>query len=152
MSLSAVKKTSNASPVSGREGGYTRAMKRSTPLLRRFGRMLLAASFLGVPVLAGTGLLSVAGFAQDQNFRSVDGKVLDKQNEPVKGAVVYLKDDHALTVKSYIATADGSYHFGQLSSSTDYTLWAESGDKKSSTKSISAFDTRKNFQYTLVLK
>jgi hypothetical protein len=90
--------------------------------------------------------------AQDQSFRTVEGKVLDKENAPVKGAVVYLKDGHTLAVKSYIAGDDGSYRFGQLSSSGEYTLWAEEGGKKSSTRSISSFDTRNKVDVTLKIE
>jgi len=52
-------------------------------------------------------------------------------------------------VKSYIASDDGSYRFGQLAQNADYQLWAESGGKKSSVKNISSFDNRKEFDITL---
>ncbi len=81
--------------------------------------------------------------------RVVQGKVVDKANAGLKGATVYLKDGHTLTVKSYIANDDGSYRFGQLAQNTDYELWAESGEKKSSVKNISSFDSRKEFNITL---
>jgi hypothetical protein len=87
--------------------------------------------------------------AQEQAFRTVEGKVLDKENAPVKGAVVYLKDGHTLAVKSYIAGDDGSYRFGQLSTTGDYTLWAEEAGKKSSTRNVSSFDTRNKVDVTL---
>jgi hypothetical protein len=113
-----------------------------------------AVLFPGTALLSGAALLlqaaaPVAAQAQDQALRTVEGKVVDKSGAPIKGAVVYLKDGHTLSVKSYIADDDGSYRFGQLSGSTDYTLWAESDGKKSSTRSISSFDTKKSFDFPL---
>lgn len=105
-------------------------------------------------------LLGFAGFvtltaptcalAQDANAsRTVQGKVVDKAGAGLKGATVYLKDSHTLAVKSYIATDDGNYRFGQLAPNADYEVWAESGGKKSGSKNISSFDTRKEFDITL---
>jgi len=87
--------------------------------------------------------------AQGQAQRVVQGKVVDKSDAGLKGATVYLKDGHTLSVKSYIASDDGSYRFGQLAQNTDYQVWAESNGKKSSVKNISSFDTRNEFNITL---
>jgi hypothetical protein len=105
-------------------------------------------------ILGSAGFVTLTAparaFAQDANAtRIVQGKVVDKAGAGLKGATVYLKDSHTLAVKSYIATDDGSYRFGQLAQNVDYDLWAESGGKKSSTRNISSFDTRKEFDITL---
>jgi hypothetical protein len=113
------------------------------------------ASLRALALLFSSGaILSVAlaappAIAQQQAQRVVQGKVLDKSDAALKGATVYLKDGHTLSVRSYLAADDGSFHFGQLAQSTDYTIWAESDGKKSAVKSISSFDTRNVFNVTL---
>jgi hypothetical protein len=90
---------------------------------------------------------SAPAFAQQRGpvQRVVQGKAIDKADAPIKGAVVYLKDGHSLTVKSYITDDEGTYRFGQLAQNTDYELWAESNGKKSPVKSISSFDSKNQF-------
>jgi Carboxypeptidase regulatory-like domain len=110
---------------------------RSTTLLCCFGS--LATFALPAPML----------LAQDQAPRVVQGKVVDKGDAGLKGATVYLKDGHTLSVRSYIANDDGAYRFGQLAQNTDYELWAESNGKKSGVKNISSFDTKPQININL---
>ena len=132
-------------------GGYTSCMHRRPPFVRPARPLLLSALLLSLLVAT---VASLAGgpalFAQRgvQN-RVVSGKVIDKGDAPLKGAVVYLKDDHTLSVKSFIAGDTGEYRFGQLAQSTDYELWAELNGKKSGTKSISSFDNKNAFTIDL---
>lgn len=106
-----------------------------------------------VACLGVTSVTAPFALAQDQQKqRIVQGRVVDKGDQPLKGATVYLKDQHTLAVKSYISTEDGSYRFGQLTQNTDYELWAEADGKKSGTKNISSFDTRAQFNITLKIE
>ena len=142
----------------GRRHGwtYTKGMMRlhSGSGLRRgfslFGRTALALCLTGA--LGTAGLIAIAHGAiaeAQQKPRSVTGKVIDKADTPLKGSVVYLKDDHSLAVKSFIADDSGAFRFGQLSQSTDYELWAEFNGKKSNTRTISSFDSKSEFVMNL---
>lgn len=97
----------------------------------------------------GSIAFSVPVAVAQQAQRVVQGKVVDKADAGVKGATVYLKDGHTLSVRSYIATDDGSFRFGQLAQNTDYELWAEVNGKKSAVKNLSSFDSRPTFNINL---
>lgn len=83
------------------------------------------------------------------NSRALDGTVSLKGGGPAKGAVVHLKDTRSLSQRSYITAEDGTYHFAQLSGSTDYEVWADLDGKKTPIKSISSFDTKNSFNIGL---
>ena len=74
--------------------------------------------------------------------KTLNGTVMDKSEQPIGGAVVYLKNMKTLAVKSFFAQKDGSYRFPQLALNTDYEVYAEKDGKKSDTKTISQFDDR----------
>lgn len=97
-------------------------------------------------------LVSLAAIAQSNAVRSVEGKVYGAQSTPQSSAVVYLQDSKTNNIKSFISTQDGSYRFGQLSPDVDYQLWAEYKGKKSDKKTISSFNSKKQFFIDLHLK
>ena len=91
------------------------------------------------------------GFAQSlgQAVRVVQGTVQNSSEQPQANAVVYLQDQKSLEVRTFITEADGHYRFGQLNSDVDYQLWAEFKGHKSKTRSISSFDSKKEFIFDL---
>ena len=114
------------------------------PRVESLRRYVLTGVLAGLPLIGFAGLMAgtPAGAQRVTTLRTVEGKVTDKGNAPLQGAVVYLKDDKTLAVKSFIATDQGTFRFGQLSQNTDYEVWAEANGKKSGTKTVSSFDSK----------
>jgi len=105
-------------------------------------------SFKKAYLIAGAFLLvisAVAHAAPDKNDKAqgrlLSGKVLDPQDNPVVGAIVYLTNTRTHAVKTYIVGQDGTYRFPGLSN-VDYEVYAQFNNRKSDTKSVSQFDDR----------
>ena len=92
--------------------------------------------------LGGTSPSSPERKSPRATTRTLTGSVLDKGDQPVADAVVYLKNTKTLTVRTYIAQKDGSYRFPEISNNIDYEVYAERNGKKSDTKVLSQFDDR----------
>jgi hypothetical protein len=84
--------------------------------------------------------------------RVVTGAVLDKSGAPVKGAMVYLKDDKTSQVRSMLVDENGKYRFMSLSFTADYKLWAQAKDKKSVERPISSMDTKNELNRDLKIE
>ncbi|HLJ89162.1 MAG TPA: carboxypeptidase-like regulatory domain-containing protein [Candidatus Angelobacter sp.] len=84
--------------------------------------------------------------------RVLTGHVRTGNDEPLPKAVVYLKNTKTLVIKTYITDADGSYRFPALSSNDDYEVYAEFQGTRSDTKTLSAFDNRKQLTVTLRIR
>jgi hypothetical protein len=124
-------------------GSFARSLTLHTATLSVFSGGICALA------LAGAGGVPASAQQRGPVLRVVQGKVVDKGDAPLKGSVVYLKDDHSLSVKSFIADDQGAYRFGQLAQNTDYELWAEFEGKKSNTRTISSFDSKNEFVINL---
>jgi cellulase/cellobiase CelA1 len=96
-------------------------------------------------------------FAQDKSkkgepeLRTVRGTVVDKDEAPVDSAVVYLKNAHTQDITTHISDPDGQFRFTGLDLNIDYEIHAEHEGWTSSSRSVSNFDTRKEFVLTLKL-
>ena len=86
------------------------------------------------------------------NQRSVQGTVTDAKDNPISGAVVYIKNAKTLQIRSFITKDEGTYYFHSLSPDVDYELHAESNGATSSNKTLSSFDSRKQAIINLKLK
>jgi Carboxypeptidase regulatory-like domain len=119
-------------------------MKRISILL------LFALAVLGARADAQSfGQASRFASADQQSSRNLTGQVLTPSDQPLPSAVVYLKNTKTLAVKSFITENDGGYRFHALAPNVDYEVYAEYQGKKSSTKTVSAFDSRANVTLNL---
>lgn len=88
---------------------------------------------------------------KESELRTVRGTVVDKQENPVDTAVVYLKNAHTQDIITHLSDTDGTFRFSGLDLNVDYEIHAEKDGMTSSAHSISNFDTRKEFVLTLKL-
>ena len=100
----------------------------------------------------GSGLGPAMAHAQNFGQRVVRGTVVNAASEPVVGATVFLKDLKSKALRSYTTDAEGHFRFTQVYMAEDHELWAEKDGKKSVTKTISTWDTRKEYISELKLK
>jgi hypothetical protein len=86
------------------------------------------------------------------NQRVLTGVVMDKEDQPIANAVVYLKNEKTLSVRTFFAQKDGTYRFPQLERNVDYEVYAELDGKRSDTKTVSQFDDRNAPRVNLRIK
>ena len=116
---------------------------------------LAAGLVLGVVSLApeiGSDAGHMAAYAQT-NFgqRTVNGVVLNGDSA-LAGATVFLRNTKNKSIRSYTTTADGHFRFAQVNMSDDFDLWAEKDSKKSASKTVSSWDSRKDVSVELRMK
>jgi carboxypeptidase family protein len=83
------------------------------------------------------------------NTRLLTGKVMDRGDNPLPNAVVYLTNTRTRAVKTYIVGQDGSYRFPSLQPNLDYEVYAQYSGHKSDTKTVSQFDDRQQVSINL---
>ncbi len=116
-------------------------------------RILLAATLmLGACTLVGGG--GASAYAQNFNFgqRVVRGVVENASSVPLAGATVFLRNVKTKAIRSYTTEASGQFRFAQVDMSEDFDLWAEKGGRKSASKTISSWDSRKEVDAELKIK
>jgi hypothetical protein len=113
--------------------------------------MMARRSFYCLAV--GLCLFATITLAQDKKheaqLRTVRGVVTDKSDNPVSGSVVFLKNMRTNSVRSNYTDNTGSYRFSGLDPNADYEVHAEKEGAKSSTKTVSSFDSRKDIVLNL---
>src|ERR1700730_136251 len=102
------------------------------------------ASALDCALLFAVG--AITGLASAQKNKPVGrlllGKVLDRQDNPLTNAVVYLTNNRTRAVKTYIVGPEGTYRFPALTTSVDYEVYAQYDGQKSDGKLVSQCDDR----------
>ena len=112
-------------------------------------RLLFFALFL--LILCSALLANAQEKKGELQLRTVRGTALDKDENPVASAVVYLKNVKSQAVKTYISDDTGRYRFSGLDPNVDYEIHAEHGDLMSPTRTVSSFDSRRDIDMPLKL-
>jgi carboxypeptidase family protein len=116
---------------------------------RRAAVLIVALTW--VCTFSARGLAEMTQRGQAES-RSLIGHVLDRQDQPVSKAIVYLKNTKTLAIKTYITEPNGSYRFPALAPNVDYEVYAEFQGARSDAKTLSGFDSRKTANITLRIK
>ena len=88
---------------------------------------------------------------KESQLRTVRGTVVDTNESPVDTAIVYLKNAHSQDIITHLSDTDGTFRFSGLDLNVDYEIHAEKEGISSANRSVSNFDTRKEFVLTLKL-
>ena len=83
--------------------------------------------------------------------RNISGLVRDQNDNPIRGAIVQLKDMKTSKVIDFPTKDDGKFAFHDLRMDIDYELTAKH-DGMTSVKKVSIYDTRKNVVLTFKLE
>ena len=126
----------------------------STVLLAGVVCAALAAGVVPIGMGPGVGTGLGPGVAQAQNLgqRAVTGRVVDANSASVAGATVFLRDLKTKSIRSNTSDPAGKFRFAQVNMAEDHELWAEKDGKKSAVKTVSSWDSRKEFDCELKLK
>jgi hypothetical protein len=86
---------------------------------------------------------------KEAQLRTVHGLVLDKAENPVSESVVFLKNERNNIVRTLYTDSTGKYRFSGLDPNTDYEIYAQKNDLKSSTRTVTSYDSRKDIELNL---
>jgi len=107
-------------------------------------------------LMALTLSAALAGGAQDKKkdavIKTVHGLVVDKAENNLPAAIVYLKNMQNSSVKTSFADDGGNYRFSGLDPNTDYEIHAEFKGDVSTTRRLSSLDSRKDIYLNLVIQ
>jgi hypothetical protein len=123
---------------------------RSTRACAGLAGVILAAGLISGGVFERFNLPAVN--AQNIGQRVVLGIVTDPGGKLVSGATVFLKDLKSKSIRSYSTEASGKFRFTQVNMAEDHELWAEKDGRKTAVKTVSEWDSRKEFETELRMK
>jgi len=119
-------------------------------LLLSAGLAVLLAAALAARAQQIPGGIAISD--KESQVRTLAGQVMNQQDKPLPESIVYLKNTKTTAVKTFIAGPDGTYRFNALSPNVDYEVYAEHNGKRSDTKTLSSFDSRKIATINLKIK
>lgn len=112
--------------------------KRTTQWLHRLLPAMLVCTVAGAMLLA---LPASAQMSSTPSVRTLSGTVTDSSHEPIRGAVVELRNATSNQMTSYLTDANGHYNFKRLNGNADYDVRVIFRGRHSSTRDISKFDS-----------
>lgn len=116
--------------------------------------MTLSKRFLALAAILA--LAAVVAAAQDakgeSQLRTVHGVVLDKSENLVSESVVFLKNTRTNVVRSSYTDNTGKYRFSGLDPNADYEIHAEKNGARSTTRTVSSYDSRKDITINLKIE
>ncbi len=81
--------------------------------------------------------------------KTLTGQVVDKDGKGLAQAVVHLKNQRTLEVQTRISDNEGKYRFNGLNPETDFAVHAEFRGASNPTRTVSAFDEKKDVYLVL---
>jgi Carboxypeptidase regulatory-like domain len=109
--------------------------------------------FMALALLVCGYVATAQDAKHEAQLRTVRGVVVDKSSEnPIPSAVVFLKNTRTNAVRSYIADDEGNYRFSGLDPNVDYEVHAEKDGAKSTVRTVSSFDNKKEIVLNLKLE
>ena len=81
--------------------------------------------------------------------KTLTGQVVDPDGRGLAQAVVYLKNERTLDVRTHIADGEGNYRFNGLNPEIDFSVHAEHRGASSRTRAVSSFDAKKDVYLVL---
>lgn len=104
-----------------------------------------------VVLLVGLAATANLALARDKESagRLLIGKVVDRNDQTLPNAVVYLTNSRTRAIRTYIVKEDGVYRFPALSPNIDYEVYAQYNGRKSDTKTVSQIESRQQVTINL---
>ena len=136
------------------------AAHRSLAPSGAFVLLLLGAALIG----PAQTLLSTPGLAASPQARfprppdtrvdprapkTLTGQVVDKDGRGLAQAVVHLKNQRTLEIRTHISDDEGNYRFNGLHTEIDFAVHAEHRGSASPTRTVSSFDDKKDVYLVL---
>ncbi len=104
------------------------------------GRRIFA--LVSLMALAGFVVAPLLGSKKEPEIRKVKGLVIDAEDTPISGAIVYLKNLKTKRNLSVTTGDDGSFLFPDIDRKADYEIHADYKGASSSVRTLTGFDPR----------
>ena len=112
-------------------------------------RSILRSGLLSLVLLA---LIVPFAGAQASGTWTIQGVVTGSSGQPLQSAIVYLKNTQTNSILTYITERNGSFIFSYAPANVDYSVWAMYKGRKSESRTISSFVSRKDIHLDLHMK